>query len=145
MFYKAIIQTPLGKLKISILDQLLTRLDFLTDNKALIDPHGEVLNNITNQLYQYFEYPNFQFNIPYQLQGTPFQKTVWQTLTKLPIQKTVNYGTLAKKLKTGARGLHTELERVLMVHMFYTKFYREQNTKEIVIDIDQVNIPRTYV
>jgi methylated-DNA-[protein]-cysteine S-methyltransferase len=105
MFYKAIIQTPLGKLKISILDQLLTRLDFLTDNKALIDPHGEVLNNITNQLYQYFEYPNFQFNIPYQLQGTPFQKTVWQTLTKLPIQKTVNYGTLAKKLKTGARAI----------------------------------------
>jgi ATP-dependent Clp protease ATP-binding subunit ClpX len=49
------------------------------------------------------------------------------------------------KLKTGARGLHTELERVLMVHMFYTKFYREQNTKEIIIDRDQVITPKTYI
>jgi ATP-dependent protease Clp ATPase subunit len=49
------------------------------------------------------------------------------------------------KLKTGARGLHTELERVLMVHMFYTKLYREQNTKEIIIDRDQVITPKTYI
>ena len=49
------------------------------------------------------------------------------------------------KLKTGARGLHTELERVLMVHMFYTKFYREQGTKEIIIDTDQIITPKTYI
>lgn len=49
------------------------------------------------------------------------------------------------KLKTGARGLHTELERVLMVHMFYTKFYREQGTKEIIIDRDQIITPKTYI
>jgi len=49
------------------------------------------------------------------------------------------------KLKTGARGLHTELERVLMVHMFYTKFYREQGTKEIIIDKNQVITPKTYI
>jgi ATP-dependent Clp protease ATP-binding subunit ClpX len=49
------------------------------------------------------------------------------------------------KLKTGARGLHTELERVLMVHMFYTKFYREQGTKEIIIDRNQIITPKTYI
>lgn len=105
MFYKAIIQTPVGKLGISIVDHLLNRLDFLTDDKLLIDPNGETLNHIASQLYQYFQCPSFQINIPYQLQGTSFQKTVWQTLSQLPIQKTVSYGTLAKKLKTGARAI----------------------------------------
>jgi methylated-DNA-[protein]-cysteine S-methyltransferase len=105
MSYKAIIQTPIGKLGISTLGQLLTRLDFLTDETALIAAHEEITNNIVNQLNQYFQYPSFQFNIPYQLQGTPFQNRVWQTLSKLPIQKTVSYGTLAKKLKTGARAI----------------------------------------
>src|ERR1700685_177380 len=100
MFYKAIIQTPIGKLGISTLGQLLTRLDFLADDKALIEPNEKVLINIANQLNQYFQCPRFQFNILYQLQGTPFQNRVWQTLSQLPIQKTINYGTLAKELKT---------------------------------------------
>ena len=105
MFYKAIVQTPIGKLGISTLGQLLTRLDFLTDDKALIAPNEEIVYSIVNQLNQYFQSPSFQFNIPYQLQGTPFQNRVWQTLCKLPKQKTISYGTLAKRLKTGARAI----------------------------------------
>ncbi len=105
MFYKAIIQTPIGKLGISTSDQLLTRLDFLADDTELMAPYEEITDSIVNQLNQYFQYPSFQFNIPYRLQGSPFQNRVWQTLSKLPIKKTVTYGTLAKKLKTGARAI----------------------------------------
>ncbi|MEN9450275.1 MAG: hypothetical protein RJA83_889 [Pseudomonadota bacterium] len=72
MFYKAIIQTPIGKLGISTIDQFLTGLDFLTGDRALIAPNGEIVDRIVNQLNQYFQYPSFQFNIPYQLKGTPF-------------------------------------------------------------------------
>lgn len=46
------------------------------------------------------------------------------------------------KLKTGARGLHTELEKVLMPHMFFTKKYRDNNVTEINIDKEQVLNPR---
>lgn len=42
------------------------------------------------------------------------------------------------KLNTGARGLHTEIERALMPHMYNTKKYRENEIK--VINIDQSNI-----
>lgn len=105
MFYKAIIQTPIGKLGISTSGQLLTRLDFLADDTVLMASHEGIIDSIVNQLNQYFQCPSFQFNIPYQLQGSPFQNRVWQTLSKLPLQKTVSYGTLAKKLKTGARAI----------------------------------------
>ena len=49
------------------------------------------------------------------------------------------------KLKTGARGLHTEIEKVLMPHMFNTKKYRENNIKEINITKEQVLEPKSLV
>jgi ATP-dependent Clp protease ATP-binding subunit ClpX len=45
--------------------------------------------------------------------------------------------------KTGARGLHSELERVLLPHMFDLSQYRKQNIIKVVINKDQVNIPKT--
>ena len=49
------------------------------------------------------------------------------------------------KLKTGARGLHTEIEKVLMPHMFNTKQYRENNIKEINITREQVLEPKSIL
>jgi ATP-dependent Clp protease ATP-binding subunit ClpX len=49
------------------------------------------------------------------------------------------------KLKTGARGLHTEIEKVLMPHMFNTKKYRENNIKEINITKEQVLEPKSIL
>ena len=42
------------------------------------------------------------------------------------------------KLKTGARGLQTEIEKTLMPHMFYVHKYKEN-------DIKKINISRTLV
>jgi len=49
------------------------------------------------------------------------------------------------KLKTGARGLHTEIERCLMPHMFNTKKYRENNITEINIDRHLVLEPKALI
>lgn len=49
------------------------------------------------------------------------------------------------KLKTGARGLHTEIERVLMPHMFNTRKYRENNITKINIDRYLVLEPKAIV
>jgi ATP-dependent Clp protease ATP-binding subunit ClpX len=46
------------------------------------------------------------------------------------------------KLKTGARGLHTEIERVLMSHMFNVNKYKENNVKVINISQDAVIEPK---
>lgn len=45
------------------------------------------------------------------------------------------------KNKTGARGLHSELERVLLPHMFHLTKYRKQGIKCVNIDVEQVNTP----
>ena len=43
--------------------------------------------------------------------------------------------------KTGARGLHSEMERVLMPHMFNLAQYRKQGIQCVDIGLDQVNTP----
>jgi ATP-dependent Clp protease ATP-binding subunit ClpX len=48
-------------------------------------------------------------------------------------------------LKTGARGLHTELERVLMPHMFNAGKYRQSNIEKVVIDKEQVLNPTQII
>jgi ATP-dependent Clp protease ATP-binding subunit ClpX len=45
--------------------------------------------------------------------------------------------------RTGARGLHSELERVLLPHMFDLPRYRKQNILQVTINKTQVNTPMT--
>jgi ATP-dependent Clp protease ATP-binding subunit ClpX len=49
------------------------------------------------------------------------------------------------KTHAGARGLHSELERVLLPHMFDLPRYKQQNILKVIINKNQVNIPMTLV
>ncbi len=49
------------------------------------------------------------------------------------------------KLKTGARGIQSEIERVLLPHMFYVKKYKKNAITEINISLDQVNNPKELI
>ena len=48
-------------------------------------------------------------------------------------------------LKTGARGLHSELERILLPHMFHIRKYKESKIEELVIDQELVNNPKAII
>jgi ATP-dependent Clp protease ATP-binding subunit ClpX len=45
--------------------------------------------------------------------------------------------------RTGARGLHSELERILMCHMFDLPRYKKTNILKVAINKTQVNNPMT--
>jgi ATP-dependent Clp protease ATP-binding subunit ClpX len=49
------------------------------------------------------------------------------------------------KTKTGARGLHNELERILLPHMFDLSCYRKNNILQVTINKTQVNTPMTLI
>jgi ATP-dependent Clp protease ATP-binding subunit ClpX len=48
-------------------------------------------------------------------------------------------------LKTGARGLHTEIERVLMPHMYHIGKYKEKKIKTLNINRDNVLSPKSIL
>ncbi len=59
------------------------------------DPY---LFGIFNQLREYFSGERKVFNVPLDLEGTEFQKKVWNELQKIPYGKTISYKTLSEKL-----------------------------------------------
>ncbi|MFD5073271.1 methylated-DNA--[protein]-cysteine S-methyltransferase [Streptomyces sp. NPDC058371] len=57
-------------------------------------PFGET----TDQLKAYFAGELKAFDLPLRLAGTPFQRTVWEQLQKIPYGETRSYGELAAAL-----------------------------------------------
>ena len=49
------------------------------------------------------------------------------------------------KTRTGARGLHSELERILLPHMFDLPRYKTANILQVTINKTQVNTPMTLI
>lgn len=58
-----------------------------------------VLKLTVTQLKEYFAGKRNSFEIPLDLTGTDFQKSVWKSLQKIPFGKTTSYKDLALKLK----------------------------------------------
>lgn len=87
----------------------------------------EVLTDIKNSFIQQYAYL-------FSIDGIKLSFTD-QAITKIA-QNCID-------LETGARGLHTEIERVLMQHMFHIKKYKENNLTELIIDVEHVNNPKS--
>ena len=52
-----------------------------------------------SQLEAYFKGELTRFDLELNVQGTDFQKTVWQELVRIPYGETISYGELAKRIK----------------------------------------------
>jgi methylated-DNA-[protein]-cysteine S-methyltransferase len=59
------------------------------------DPY---LFGIFDLLKEYFAGTKKEFDVPLDIEGTEFQKKVWEELKKIPYGKTISYKTLAEKL-----------------------------------------------
>ncbi|HEY1831147.1 MAG TPA: methylated-DNA--[protein]-cysteine S-methyltransferase [Acidimicrobiales bacterium] len=57
-----------------------------------------VLKETANQLEEYFAGERTEFDVPMELDGTPFQQDVWQELTRIPYGETISYGELARRV-----------------------------------------------
>jgi methylated-DNA-[protein]-cysteine S-methyltransferase len=57
-----------------------------------------VLKETANQLEEYFAGERTEFDVPMELDGTPFQQEVWQELSRIPYGETISYGELARRV-----------------------------------------------
>lgn len=61
-------------------------------------PEHWLLLKAEQQLMEYFEGVRTVFDLPYQIHGTDFQKSVWDALAKIPYGTVKTYGTIAKEI-----------------------------------------------
>ena len=67
-------------------------------NAKFIEQDDKILKTTRKQLNEYFKMERKEFNIPLITIGTDFQKSVWETLLKVPYGTTATYLQLAKDI-----------------------------------------------
>ena len=104
--YQASLKTPFAHLGFSLEQDRLVAIDFI-DAEDEIKAASECARAICDQVRRYIDNPKqaYRFTIPCMIEGTSFQKKVWNELVKIPAGKVVSYGALAKKLGTSARAV----------------------------------------
>ena len=101
------LDTPLGLFEFMATDEGICQAIFCGD-KACSDNVGDVqkddhnANDITalckQQLTEYFTGQRQHFTVPLDPKGTPFQKSVWHCLAKIPFGEVKSYGEIAKMI-----------------------------------------------
>lgn len=65
----------------------------------------ELLETLTTQVKAYLADPDFVFDLPLALIGTPFRQRVWRALREIPVRRVMTYGALAKQLGSSPRAV----------------------------------------
>ena len=65
---------------------------------APVRQQDPLLSAVAHQLRGYFAGRSMRFDVPIDLQGTPFQRSVWQALLGIAAGRTASYGDIARQL-----------------------------------------------
>lgn len=106
---RCVISAPFGRLAINteLVDGslMISGIRYLERGRATINPQNILAKIAKDQIEAYFEDPSFQFNLPLKRQGTPYQRHVWAVISEITHGKTMTYGQLAKRIKSGPRAV----------------------------------------
>ena len=96
----AVIRTQIGNIEIEEKEGNIVRIGFTeeanpADEKNVTSP---ILREAIQQLQEYFAGQRKEFDLPIKMQGTEFQKKVWQALQEIPYGEVSSYGKLAEKI-----------------------------------------------
>jgi methylated-DNA-[protein]-cysteine S-methyltransferase len=88
--------SPIGAITIEATNEKITSLTMGQSNATF--GSSKILGEAKRQLGAYFAGQLTKFDLPVQLEGTEFQKAVWNQIAKVGFGKTTSYAQIAKKL-----------------------------------------------
>jgi methylated-DNA-[protein]-cysteine S-methyltransferase len=79
-----------------------TREDLARLGISAVAGGGGLIEEAEGQLEEYFQGKRTRFDLPFRLQGTPFQQRVWTELARIPYGNTWSYRELAVRVGSPA-------------------------------------------
>jgi methylated-DNA-[protein]-cysteine S-methyltransferase len=103
MLHRTTVTTTIGDLRVVASDAgvraiLLPLPDRHAPAAARDDPDHPVLRDASRQLGEYFAGERRVFDLPLDVDGTAFQRSVWDALVEIPYGATESYGQLAERI-----------------------------------------------
>ena len=89
--------SPVGLLEIQATDKGVRSVNFV-DEKIFTEMPTDYNQLVAKQLDEYFSSKRKIFEMPFDLDGTDFQKRVWMELLKIPFGKTKSYMDIARAI-----------------------------------------------
>jgi methylated-DNA-[protein]-cysteine S-methyltransferase len=96
---------PRMKVAVATRDERVFEIRYLPLSSKSISPKNALAALAAEQLETYLANPDTRFDLPLALEGTPFQRKLWEALCRIPRGKTRTYGDLARELDGEARAI----------------------------------------
>ncbi|TCZ81128.1 methylated-DNA--[protein]-cysteine S-methyltransferase [Paenibacillus albiflavus] len=96
--YIAYYESPIGTIEIISTDTTICSIMFCDGKQAQLNEQQnlpKVIHDCYDELDHYFKGERREFTVPYVLNGTSFQQTVWNALITIPYGQTANYQDIA--------------------------------------------------
>jgi methylated-DNA-[protein]-cysteine S-methyltransferase len=92
----SILSSPVGPIEIRATNSGIRSIGYLGESSE--ERPNDLSKECSNQLREYFGGLRQTFDVPFALEGTSFEQSVWSELTRIPYGSTRSYIEIARKL-----------------------------------------------
>jgi len=103
--FDVIVAFPRMKVAVKTRGEQVAEICYLPPSVEVMEPKSILAARAAQQLERYREDPDARFDLPLLVEGTPFQRRLWEALCGIPRGKTLTYGELAQRLGAEARAV----------------------------------------
>jgi len=103
--FDVVVEFPRMKIGVATRDGKVVQIRYLPPEAPVKAPTNALAERAAGQLERYREDPDAPFDLPLAVEGTPFQRSVWEAMRAIPRGRTRTYGELARELGGEARAV----------------------------------------
>jgi len=103
--YDVVVAFPKMKVAVATRGEQVAEIRYLPPAAAALAPQNALAERAARQLERYRDDPDAPFDLPLAIEGTPFQRSVWDAMRAIPRGRTRTYGELARELGGEARAV----------------------------------------
>jgi methylated-DNA-[protein]-cysteine S-methyltransferase len=101
--YDVVVEFPRMKVAVKARDGRVVAIRYLPPAAGVLAPQNALAERAARQLERYRDDPDAVFDLPLIIEGSPFQRRVWEAMRAIPRGRTRTYGELARELGGEAR------------------------------------------
>jgi methylated-DNA-[protein]-cysteine S-methyltransferase len=103
--FDVVVDFPKMKVGVKTRDGCVSEIRYLPPGSEPVLPRNALAEEAARQLERYREDPDAPFDLPLLVEGTPFQRRLWDALCAIPCGQTLTYGELGRRLEAPARAV----------------------------------------
>jgi methylated-DNA-[protein]-cysteine S-methyltransferase len=103
--YQAKLATPFCVLGVRTKGDWLAGIDYLSPDASNLGPQNALAKEVCRQLQGYLADPGYSFDLSLLIEGTSYQRRVWQLIQAIPSGETASYAKIAIQLHSSPRAV----------------------------------------